>query len=144
MAGTNTLDSVVFEKNVFCYNDGFIEVVAQADSLELMKKIVLKTQAENIGAYGVANSTASIVNIRTFSSGTGVYSLVLNQDIVIVETVSWLLVSGNNNPIKATKDNFLKLLPAEKQARAAAYLKQNKTSFDKEGYLKKLIAATEG
>jgi hypothetical protein len=63
---------------------------------------------------------------------------------VIAETVSWLLVRGNNNPMKATKDNFLKLLPAEKQPKAAAYLKQNKTSFERESDLKKLMVAIEG
>jgi hypothetical protein len=144
MANNNTIDSVVFEKNVFDYNDGFMEMITRSDSLVFFKKINLKTQVENVGAYGLSNTTASITNIKTFTSGTSVYNLVLNQDVIITETTSWFVIKGNGNPVKLNKDNFLKLLPVDKQAKAAAYLKQNKASLEKEEELKKMIATIAG
>jgi hypothetical protein len=144
LAGQENIDSVVFTGSTFLYNDGFMEIVATADSIALLKKIIIRTQTENIGAYGMSNSTASIVSMRTYSSGTSVYNLVLNQDIVLTEVVSWFFTGGNKNIVKATKTNLLKLLPAEKQTKAEAYLKENKTSFEKEADLKKLIAAIAG
>jgi hypothetical protein len=144
MGGAAKIDSIVFEKNVFLYNDGFLEVVAFSDSLRLLKKLVLKTQVENIGAYGQPNATASIVNIKTYAAGTGVFNLIINQDVVVTENISWFFTNGNNIIVKASKGNLPKLLPAEKLSKAEAYLKQNKTNFDKENDLKKLLEALTG
>ena len=46
MGNTAGLDSIVFEKNVFIYNNGFMEVAANTDSIKLVKKLLLKTQVE--------------------------------------------------------------------------------------------------
>ena len=144
MVAAASLDSIVFEKNVFLYNEGFMEVVAHSDSLKLLKKMIVRTQVENIGAYGLPSATASIVNIKSISAGTGVYNLVINQDVVLSENISWFIINGNNKMIKANKANLLKLLPAGKQTKAEAYLKQNKTNFESENDLKKLIEAIAG
>jgi hypothetical protein len=144
LSGQENIDSVVFTSTTFLYNNGFMEIAAKADSLMLLKKLIIRTQTENIGAYGMPNSTASIVSMRTFSSGTSVYNLVLNQDVVVTEVISWFFADNNKNLVKASKTNFLKLLSPEKQAKTEAYLKQNKTSFDKEADLQKLMAAIAG
>ncbi len=141
MVITPDLDSIVFEKNVFLFNGGFLEVVAQSDSLMLLKKLVLTTQEEKIGAYGQPNTTSSIVSVKTYSAGTGVYNLVVNQNIILIENISWFFAKGNTNMIKASKANILKLLPAEKQAIADAYLKKNRTNFDRENDLRRLMEA---
>jgi len=136
-------DSLVFDKSVFVYKEGFMEMVASSDSVRLLKKLVLRTQAENIGAYGLPNSTASITNMKNFTTGTSVYSLVINQDVILDENISWFFSSGGNT-VKASKSNLLKILPGDKAARAEAYLRQNKTSFEKETDLRKLMAAIAG
>ncbi len=141
LAGPSDIDSIVFEGNVFLYNEGFLEKAASADSIVLLKKIVIRTQTENVGAYGMPNSTASIVNFKNFTTGTGVYNLVMNQDVVVTESVYWYFSVGNSEVLKSSKANLLKLLPAKKQSTAEMYLKQNKTNFEKEGDLKKLMAA---
>jgi hypothetical protein len=134
------IDSIVFAKNVFLFNDGFMEVIAQNDSLRLLKKVVLKTDVEKIGAYGMPSSTAAINSYTTYSSGSNVYNLVLNQDVILIEHNYWFFLSGKTI-LKANKTNLLDLLPAQKQANAQSYLKQNKTSFEKENDLKKLMEA---
>jgi hypothetical protein len=141
LGGAANIDSVVFEKYAFAYNDGFMEIIARADSVILLKKIVLKTQVENIGAYGVSNATASIDNIKTYSNGVGVYNLVLNQDVVLIENLSWFFKDNNNNLVKASKSGLPKLLSPAGQAKADAYLKQNKVNFEKESDLLKLMQA---
>jgi len=140
LANTSGLDSIVFETHAFVYNEGFMEVVAQIDSLKLLKKLILKNEVENIGAYGQANSTASITNVKTVIVGTSVYNLVVNQDVVLNENISWFFANGNNI-VKANKTNLLKLLTPEKQVKGEAYLKKNKTSFERENDLKKLLEA---
>ncbi|MDP4263586.1 MAG: hypothetical protein Q8941_13750 [Bacteroidota bacterium] len=141
LGGQANIDSAVFDKTSFLYNDGWMEVAARADSLALLKKIIIKTQVENIGAYGVASATASIDNIKSYSTGTGVYNLVLNQDVVIVENISWFFKDQNKNITKASKSVLLKSLSAPARAKADAYLKQNKVNFEKEADLRKLMQA---
>lgn len=144
LASQENIDSVAFDGNVFLYNDGFMEIVAAADSVLLLKKTIIKTQTENIGAYGLPNTTASIVNMKSYSNGAGVYSLVLNQDVVVAENISWFFINQNKTLVKANKSNLQKLLTADKQGKTEAWLKQNKTNFEKEADLKKLMAAIAG
>jgi hypothetical protein len=141
LGGQATIDSIVFENNVFLNKNGWMEVSTRADSVMLLKRTTIKTQVENVGAYGISSSTASIDNIKTYSNGAGVYNLVLNQDVVVIEVINWFFKDNNNNLLKANKANLLQLLSPSGQAKADAYLKQNKTSFEKEGDLKKLMAA---
>ena len=140
VANAADIDSIVFAKNIFLFNDGFIEVIGQNDSLRLLKKVVLKTDVEKIGAYGMPSPTAAINNFSTYSAGSSVYNLVLNQDVILTEHNYWFFLSGKAI-LKANKTNLLDLLSAEKRTKAELYLKQNKTSFEKENGLKKLLEA---
>ena len=70
----------------------------------------------------------------------GVTDIRIDQDVVLDESTNWFFAAGDDL-VKANKSNLLKLLPAEQSAKAENYLKQNKTSFDKEEDLKKLMAA---
>jgi len=143
MGNNVAVDSVVFDQAVFVYKEGFLEVIADSDSVRLMKKLVIKTQVETIGAYGLSNNTSSIASMKSYFTGTSVYNLVVNQDVVVDENITWFFARGNNI-VKANKSNLLKLLPSDKAAKAEAYLKQNKTSFEKESDLKKLMTAIAG
>ena len=138
------IDSIVFEKNVFIQNDGFMEVVAQTDSIILLKKIIIKTRQEKIGALGLPTQSASIDNISTYSGDTNVYNFIINADVVVTETVYWYWMNRNNTLLKATKGNLLKLLPASGQSTAETYMKQNKIDFEKETDLKELMANLAG
>jgi len=144
LGGRENIDSVICQGTKFIFNNGFMELVNSVDSVLLLKKTTMKMETENIGAYGVPNATSSILNMRSYTTGTSVYNLTLNQDVVITDVVSWFFVDKNHEPVKANKANLLKILPAEKQEKTETWLKQNKTSFDKEADLKKLMAAISG
>ena len=143
LGGKEALDSVSLSGTSYIFNNGFYEVVCRVDSVVLSKKIVIKTETDNIGAYGMPNATASITNMRSYTNGTSVYSLTLNQDVVVTENISWFFSDKKGNLVKASKSNLLKLLSAEKQAKTESWLKENKTSFDKEADLKRLMGAIE-
>jgi hypothetical protein len=138
------IDHVVFEKNVFVYNHGFMEVVSHTDSIILLKKIIIKTRVEKIGALGLPTQSAAIDNISIYSTGTNVYNFIINADVVVTENVYWYWMDKNNNILKATKENLLKLLAAGRQSTAETYMKQNKINFEKETDLKELMANLAG
>jgi len=130
--GAASIDSIVFPQTIFYNMDGFQELVARAGSLRLLKKPVIRMQAENIGAYGQPNPTSSIINYTNYFSGTNVYNLSINQDVVIVETIQWSFMDNSFQPRKVGKETLLQSLPPEKQAVATDYMKKNKVNFDKE------------
>ncbi len=143
MSKNNNTDSVVFSEVVYyCKSDDFLEVVTTGkSSVRLLKKIFIKKQIENIGAYGQANSTASIDNIKNFYFGTNVFSFIINQDIVLIENVTWFFAGPGNQIERTGKSSFLKLIPTEKQNEASEFIKKNKINFDREEDLKKLLGA---
>ena len=135
------IDSVVFENHVFVYNEGFAEVIARTDSIKLLRKLLLRTTAENVGAYGLSNTTGSITNYKSFAAESSAYNLIVNQNIVLTEDISWYFTGASGVPVKANRTNLLKLLPADKQVKAESYLRKNKTSFERENDLKSLLMA---
>jgi len=141
MAGTETVDSIVFPQLAFYNIDGFQEVAAQIGTFRLLKKPIIKMQAESIGAYGQPNPTSSIANYTNYFSGTNVYNLIINQDIVIIETITWSFMDASNTVHKPSKATLLQTLPDDKKATAEAYLQKNKVNFDKEKDLLSLVNA---
>jgi hypothetical protein len=144
IANPSKIDSVVFEKNVFVYSDGFMENIIQTNSIILLKKIIIKTRVEKIGALGLPSQSSSIDNITIYSADTDVYNLISNADIVITENVSWFWMDRNNNILKATKGNLLKLLPAGRKSSAETYMKQHTINFENENDLKELAVNLPG
>jgi hypothetical protein len=138
-ANTSSLDSVVFEKTHFYNAEGLAEMAASAGNLKLLKRISIKLQAENIGAYGQPNPTSSIVNYNTFYSGINVYNLSINQDIVIVETTSWYLMDEKLQFRKASRQVLLEMLQGEFKSRAQRILGGRKVNFDKPADLLQLF-----
>ena len=141
LTGTEAVDSVVFPQTIFYNNDGFQEVVGRIGSFRLLRKPTIRMQAENIGAYGQPNPTSSIINYTNYFSGTNVYNLTINQDVVIVETITWSFMDASNTIHKPSKTTLLQALPSEKKAAAEAYLQKNKVNFDKEKDLLALVNA---
>ena len=142
MASTVSIDSIVIDQSSFFYADnGFTEIVKRAGPVFLARRTVIKLQTENIGAYGQPNPTASIMKFNSYYSGTNVYNLVINEDVVIAETVYWLLLTEGQEPVKAGRANLQKILPPGQQGRVEEYLKKNKVNFEKEKDLLQLFAA---
>lgn len=134
-------DSIIIEKNVFYYDDGFLELVISAHPLRLVKKTKIKMRPETIGAYGTTNSTGSVDKISGYSINGNMYSFSLSENISVKEIISLFFITTDGKILKATKSNLLLFLPAGKQEKAKLYLKETKVSFEKEEDLKKLLAS---
>lgn len=132
-------DSIVIENSIFHYDNGFLERVATAHPLRLVKKTQIKMRPESIGAYGSTNSTAAVDKISSYSINGNMYSFSLNENMTIKESIALFFIDANGNLKKATKSNLMLLLPADKQEKAKLYIKDNKISFEKEEDLKKLL-----
>jgi hypothetical protein len=141
VGGEEKIESLVIDGITFLYNDGWIEISAMSNSIALLKKIIIKTSVENLGAFDLPNSSVSILGINRYFSGIGVHNLVLNQDVIVMEHISLFWMDKNHKIVKATKSNLLKMLPATSQAKTETYLKQNKVNFDNEAELKELMEA---
>ena len=138
MSNPADIDSMVLAGKRFVFNDGYLELVGQSDSVQLYTKLTLKINMENIGAYGMPNSTGSIQNVNTYSAGSAVYHLVLNQDVVLDEKVT-LFFSNGRIFLKATKSNLLKLLPPSRQGKASEWIREHHTNFEREEDLLALL-----
>jgi hypothetical protein len=134
------IDSIVFEKTLFCYNNGFLEMVASTDSIRLFKKNVIKIGFENIGGYGTASPTSAITNINSFSINSNVFNLRLNQNAIIDETIYWSWMDHRHNLLKATKSNLLSLLSPEQRVKMENYIKKEKINFEREKDLLELMS----
>ena len=126
LTGTEAVDSVVFPQTVFYNNDGFQEVAERIGSFRLLRKPTIRMQAENIGAYGQPNPTSSIINYTNYFSGTNVYNLSINQDIVITETITWSFMDASNTIHKPSKATLLQALPADRKAAAELTCRKTK------------------
>lgn len=132
-------DSIVIGQHIFVYRDGFLEQTASAQAVRLLKKTVIKLEPQNVGAYGGSAPTEAIDKIERFSLGNNVYNFRINQDVLIKQRIDWFLADENGRLLKASRENLLALLPADKKKAAEAYLKTNKIDFTKEEQVKKLF-----
>jgi hypothetical protein len=134
-------DSIVIGENVFYYDEGFLELVASSGLIRLVKRTQIKMRPETVGAYGATNSTGATDKVSSYSINGNMYSFSLNQNMTVKESTSFFFMNENGKMLKATKNNLLLLLPADKQEYVKLYLNNNKVSFEKEGDLKKMLGA---
>lgn len=141
MMNPTLFDSVIIENTVFYYRqeEGFLELIATAWPVRLVKKTSIKMKTETVGAYGTSNATSSVDRMKTLMVGNNVYNYKSNENMVIKTMVDWYWIGDNGNLLKATKKNLLPLLSPEKASAADNFIKQNKISFDKESDLVKLL-----
>jgi hypothetical protein len=132
-------DSFMFEKTIFYYDDGFLELVSSTNLIRLVKKTKIKMRPETIGAYGAANSTAATDRISSYSISGNMYSFTLNENMIVKENVSLFFMDAEGRLMKATKSNLLLLLPLDQQEKLTVYLTKNKVSFEKERDLKHML-----
>jgi len=134
-------DSIAIGKNVFYYADGMLELVASSYPVRLVKKTEIEMRPQTIGAFGVNNSTGTIVNVGVSFTGGNMYSFTLDVNVIVKETINFYFMDPAGKLTKATRENLMLLLPADKQEKANVYLKENKSGFKKEADLKKILEA---
>jgi hypothetical protein len=148
MMNPTLFDSVVIDNRVFYYKAdlGFVELLATTSSMRLVKDVGLKIKSETVTAYDGASSTSAVSRVSATVVNNRVYNFSMNEDVVLKETIDWYWIDDRGSILKASKKNFLSLLPPSKKTWAESFIKDNKIDFDKESDLLKLVLAlkTEG
>jgi hypothetical protein len=139
LADPGNVEIITIGNIPFIYNKGFIEIVGNNDLLQLGKKIVVKWETESIGAYGQSSPTASIEHFKQIVTGNSYQKLTVNQNVVFNKTTSFWLIDKNKNMVQASRKNFLKSYPSDKQSSIDEYIKKNSINFNKEDQLIQLI-----
>jgi len=136
-------DSMVIDKSIFYYKSetGFLELVATAWPIRLLKKTDIKLKTESIGAYGGSNTTSSVSMMKTVMVGTTMYNYKSNENITIKESVDWYWMGDDGHLTKATRRNLADILPPEKARIANDFVKQHNIKFDREADHIKLLVA---
>ena len=138
---THIVDSVVFSNATFYLPDGYMEVLAVSDSIRLLKKTVIKFHREKVAGYGIANPVTSAMTIQNYSTKISMFNFRLNEDVVMEETIELYWMDKKKTLLKATKANLFSLLSPARKSAAEAYLKKNKTNFEKADQLIALVSA---
>lgn len=139
MSNATLFDSIIAGESVFYPEDGFFELVMNGESARLAKKTIIKTRGESVGAFGTTNNSSGSDRVENHVYFNTVYKITQNQRMIVNETVEWYWIDDNRKFIKASKASLLQLLPPAKHKTVEAYLKENKTKFNKEDDLKKLM-----
>jgi hypothetical protein len=143
MMNPRRFDSMLVDKTVFYFktDPGFLELVATAWPIRLLRKTEIKLRTESIGAYGGSNATSAVSLIKTLAVGNNMYNFSSNENVTIKQSMDWYWMGENGNLFKATRRNLLDLLPPDKAKIANDLIKQYDIKFDREADLVKLLVA---
>ena len=134
----NNISSIVLDTTVFYYKDGYMEAIADYDSIQLARKLRMIKRVEKIGGYGMSDPASAIESKRTYTEGNAVYNLGANENIVLLKDVNYYFIDKNGNAVKANKSNLFKLFPGKKTA-IEKYLAQMAVDFSKREDIARLL-----
>ncbi|MEP7318602.1 MAG: hypothetical protein ABI921_07665 [Panacibacter sp.] len=143
IANPDQVSYINISGSLFYYDHGYLEVIADYDSLQLAVQQKITVDYEKIGAYGQTNTSSAIDNNKTYSDRFNTYSLTINQDAVVRKNFRWFIVDETGKSTAATKSNILKLFDAHK-TEINDFIKTNDLKFNKEEDLKKLLRFCTG
>jgi hypothetical protein len=112
VANPDQVRLIQFDSTVFYYNEGFMEILKDYDTVRVAMKQKLKISFEKIGAFGQPNTSSAIDNHLTYYDRSSFSKLTIKQDAVVKKEITWYLVTGGRErPVKADKAGFQKLYP---------------------------------
>jgi hypothetical protein len=140
IAGPEDLKYVTIgEQTAFIYNNkSYLEILAEGQNARLAKKIKVFIEKDKKGGYGTSAPTSSQDQFENFFTGTQMFKL--THDVIVLKTTSFYWIDEHNTPQPTSKRNTLKLVPKDKQSKLESFIEQNKTNFNSEDDLRKLLA----
>lgn len=130
--------NVTIGESTFIYNNKtVIEILAGKEPAKLARRVRIILENEKKGGYGESAPASSQANFKNFNFATGMFQL--THDIAIIKTTSYYWADDRNNLTAATKKNSLKLVSKDKQPKLEAFIEENKTNFNKEDDLRRLV-----
>lgn len=136
------MDQVIIAGNThFIYdNKSYLEILSEGKSVRLAKKFKVEMGNDKKGAYGQSAFNASQDQLTNIYAPGNKQLYDLAYDVAINKTTSFFWVDEKDNLQPATKKSSLKLVSKDKQSKLEAFIDDNKTNFNKEEDLRKLLA----
>lgn len=132
------LSYVKIDSMVFYYNKGYVRQVFAAGKYKLvLKQQMVQIPDKTRGAYDAASGASSIKTYGSINTeNSQQYQLQVKKDVLFQTEFSFYIIDMFTVFFKANKKHF-NLLFAEKNP--GEFIKQHKTSFNKEEDLKQLL-----
>lgn len=122
----------------FIYNQkNYLEILAAASRGKLAKRIKIHIENDKKGGYGESAPSSSQDQLRNLTMNSGLY--LLANDVTVLKTTTFYWVDNKNNAQPASKKNFMRMVAKEKQSEVEAFIEENKTNFNREDDLRKLL-----
>lgn len=134
------MDQVVVAGNShFIYKDkSYLEILSEGESVRLAKKVKVTMENDKNGGFGQSALNSSNDQLAIHTNGKLYYEL--TYDVAVIKVTSFFWVNGKDNLQPVTKRSSLRLVPKEKQSRLEAFIEENKTNFNSEEDLRRLLA----
>lgn len=134
------IDNISIGDNTkFVYVDKFYhEVIAESPAMKLGKRIRVNIENDRKTQHGKSDPTGQQMQLNNFMFGQS--TVVLAYDVEVRKTTTYFWIDSKYNAMPANKRNSLKLVEFNKQPKLQAFIDENKTDFNNEEDLRKLLA----
>ena len=134
-----TINYITINNDSFFYSKVYLELVAGNPLVKLAKKQRLKIgDVSKIGAYNQSSSSSAITSVTSLYNRAGVTNLAQRADLLLVKETIYYVGDYYNHFLPASKKNVIKMF-GRKEDSINNFLQENKTRFNNEDDLKKLI-----
>lgn len=131
---------IIIEKDTMFYDEGYVKQVLGGEKIRLAHKDKWTVIAANKkGAFNSTNNTVQLSAFTLYTASGRIYQLVVNEDIELKRTEQFWVGDENNHFLPANKKNFITLFP-KLEPEIVAYLKANKTDFNKREDVEKIVS----
>jgi hypothetical protein len=133
---------VAIDTNIFFYNNGYLELVAENAVGKLLKKQMFDVvKREKLGGYGQPTSTSAIESYGSFTKNYGAqaFNLKVRENITLVLKTNYFFGDQYHVVMPANKKNIYKVYRSKRDL-IDSYLKENVVDFRKPEDLKKIFA----
>ena len=141
LADEKNIKFIVFHRDTFYFDEGYVRIIADNDFVKLAEKQVwVVADIRKVGTHNRSTNTVAITSFSTYTDGTDAAKskdLILNEDIVLRKETQYYFGDKYNHFIRSGKKRLIQLFPKEERS-IENYLKENKVNFDNKDDLKKL------
>ena len=142
LADENTIKYVIIAKDSFCYNGGYIQLIHQAETVTLGKKVYFKDFEQKKGTNGLSSGTSSAINASSIVVDSKAFNFNTEHELTLVKNTDYVI--GNKNEfLVADKKNLAKLFPKHKKT-IAEYLDNTTINLKRQEDLMRLSAFLRG
>ena len=129
---------IVVEKDTFYYNDGYLELILDAENVQLARKTLISfANRQKLGGFG-ESSQGSIQTYGVLSNQSYLKELVANEVITMAKD-SIFYIKDRHGEFKQVNRKTLQEIYPSNEKDLKNYLKENKVNFSSEEDLKKLV-----